>query len=99
VIVCEPYTQNPDRAKFSIFESMLDKEFSYYLEHQNELLKKYNNRFVVIIGENVVGDHDSYEQALFQSSKKYELGTFLIQECTEGEEAYTQTFHSRVAFN
>ncbi len=27
-----------------------------------------------------------------------ELGTFLIQECTEGDSAYTQTFHSRVIF-
>jgi len=77
---------------------MLDREFSYYLSHQDELVKKYNNRFLVIIGEEVVGDYDNYEQALFQSMKKYEMGTFLIQECTEGEEAYTQTFHSRVSF-
>ena len=27
-----------------------------------------------------------------------ELGTFLIQECTEGDSAYTETFHSRVIF-
>ncbi|MCL2261070.1 MAG: hypothetical protein FWC15_06935 [Fibromonadales bacterium] len=77
---------------------MLDKEFSYYLEHQDELLKKYNNRFVVIVGEKVVGDYGSHEQALFRSVKKYKRGTFLIQECTEGDKAYTLTFHSRVAF-
>jgi hypothetical protein len=77
---------------------MLDKEFQYYLDNQSELIKKYNGRFVVIIGEEVVGNYDSYEQALFVSMGKYELGTFLIQECTEGEEAYTQTFHSRVVF-
>jgi hypothetical protein len=77
---------------------MLDKEFQYYLDNQSELVKKYNGRFIVIIGEDVVGNYDSYEQALFESMKQYELGTFLIQECTEGEEAYTQTFHSRVVF-
>lgn len=77
---------------------MLDKEFQYYLDNQGELVKKYNGRFIVIIGEEVVGNYESYEQALFESMKKYELGTFLIQECTEGEEAYTQTFHSRVVF-
>ena len=77
---------------------MLDKEFTYYLDNQDELLKKYNNRFIVIVDEEVVGDYESYEQALFQSVGKYELGTFLIQECTEGEDAYTQTFHSRVVF-
>lgn len=77
---------------------MLDKEFQYYLDNQGELVKKYNGRFIVIIGEDVVENYESYEQALFESMKKYKLGTFLIQECTEGEEAYTQTFHSRVVF-
>ena len=69
---------------------MLDKEFQYYLDNQGELVKKINGRFIVIIGEDIVGNHESYEQALFKSMKNYELGSFLIQECTEGEEAYTQ---------
>ena len=77
---------------------MLEKEFKYYLDHQNELVKKYNNRFLVIVNGNVVGDYDSVEQALFESAKKYEVGTFLIQKCTEGSKSYTQTFHSRAIF-
>jgi hypothetical protein len=77
---------------------MLEKEFKYYREQQSELLKKYNNRIVVIVGTEVVGDYDNYEQALFKTAEKYEPGTFLVQECTEGEGAYTQTFHSRVYF-
>ena len=77
---------------------MLDKEFRYYLDNQSELVRKYNDRFIVIIGNKVVGDFDDFEQALFLSAKKYKPGTFLIQECTEGEEAYTETFHSGVIF-
>ena len=77
---------------------MLDKEFQYYLDNQNDLVKKYNGRFIVIVGDNVVGDYDNHEQALYNSMSKYELGTFLIQKCTKGTEAYTQTFHSRVTF-
>ncbi len=79
-------------------ESMLEKEFKYYLDNQKELVKKYNNRFVVIIGDKVVGDYGSYDEAFCESCKKYKPGTFLIQECTAGEDAYTQTFHSRVVF-
>jgi len=75
---------------------VLDKEFHYYLENQDELVKKYDGRVLVIVGEQVVGDYDTYEDALFDSAKKYELGTFLIQECTEGEDAYTETFHSPI---
>jgi hypothetical protein len=77
---------------------MLDKEFKYYLDNQNELLKRYNGKVIVIIDEQVVGDYESYEEAFFDSIEKYELGKFLIQECTEGEDAYTQTFHSQVIF-
>ena len=74
---------------------MLDKEFNYYLTHQNELLKDYNNRYLVIVGEKVVDSFDTLEETLEQTAKKYKLGTFLIQECTEGDAAYTRTFHSR----
>jgi len=77
---------------------MLEKEFKYYLDNQKELVEKYDNRFIVIIDNEVIGDYESYEEALFSSCEKHELGTFLIQECTEGEDAYTQTFHSRVIF-
>ena len=41
---------------------MLEKEFQYYLDNQDELVKKYNGRVVVIVGENVVGDYASYEE-------------------------------------
>ncbi len=77
---------------------MLDREFKYYIDHQSELLKRYNGRYVVIVGNEVVSTHDDYEEALFGASKKYAVGTFLVQKCTEGEKAYTQTFHSRVIF-
>ena len=77
---------------------MLEKEFQYFIDNQNALLKKYNGRFIAIVGEQVVGDYDSFDQAIDETMKEHELGTFLIQECTEGEKAYTQTFHSRVVF-
>ena len=77
---------------------MLRKDFQYYLDNQAELVKRYNHRFLVIKNCEVIEDFDSYEKALYESSKKHELGTFLIQECTEGDSAYTQTFHTRVMF-
>lgn len=77
---------------------MLEKEFQYYIDNQEKLLKAYNVRFIAIVGEQVVGDYDSFEQAIDETLKERELGTFLIQECSEGEKAYTQTFHSRVVF-
>jgi len=76
----------------------LENEFKFYLDNQASILAKYGGKFVVIVGDEVVGAFDSMADAYFDSIKKYEPGTFLIQECTEGEEAYTQSFTSRVIF-
>jgi hypothetical protein len=73
---------------------MLDKEFDWYLNHQNELLKKYNGRVLVIKDENVVDDYSNYDDAYFGAVKKYELGKFLLMECTQGDEAYSQTIYT-----
>jgi len=77
----------------------LEKEFKYYLEHQDELVKKYNGRFIVIKDCKVIGVFDSELEAVEKTAEKYELGTFLVQKCEPGIESYTQTYHSRVALS
>ena len=79
-------------------DAMLRREFQYYLDNQSELVERYNGRVLVIVGEDVIGDYDNETEAYFMTEKNHELGTFLIQKCTPGKEAYTQTFRSRVVF-
>lgn len=76
----------------------LEKEFKYYLEHQKELVKKYNGKFVVIKNREVIGVFDTELEAIEKTAEKHELGTFLVQKCEPGSESYTQTYHSRVMF-
>lgn len=78
---------------------MLEKEFEYYLNNQDELVKTYNNKFLIIVGEEVINDFDTEEEAFIAAKKQFELGTFLIQFCSPGTSSYTQTFHSRVSFS
>lgn len=78
--------------------SDLRRELKYFIDHQSELVKEYKGKFLVIIGEKVVGVYDSTLDAYDDAKSKYEAGTYLIQECIEGKDAYTQVFHSRVAF-
>lgn len=78
--------------------SPLKKEFGYYLEHQAELVEKYRGKFVVIKNCEVIGAYDSEVTAINQTKLTHELGTFLVQKVEPGDEAYSQTFHSRVAF-
>ena len=75
----------------------LGKEFEYYLEHQDELVEKYNGKFIVIKDCNVIGVFDSELEAVEHTAKQYELGSFLVQKCEPGTDSYTQTYHSRVA--
>ena len=77
---------------------LLDKEFSFYLANQEEMVAKYDGRVVVIKGCEVLGAYDSELAAYTETIRDYEEGTFLIQRVSEGEEAYTATFNSRVAF-
>jgi hypothetical protein len=74
----------------------LEKEFKYYLEHQDEFVKKYNGKFIVIKDREVIGVFDSELEAIEKTAEKHELGTFLVQKCEPGSESYTQTYHSRV---
>ncbi|OFY96731.1 MAG: hypothetical protein A3K10_15695 [Bacteroidetes bacterium RIFCSPLOWO2_12_FULL_31_6] len=77
---------------------MLENEFQFFLKNQKELVKKYKEKYVVIIGEEVVGSYDTEEEAYQTTSKTHKLGTFLIQQCLSGNEGYTQTFNSRVIY-
>lgn len=76
----------------------LQREFQWYLDHQEELVKLYNGKVVVIKDCEVIGAYDSDYEAISETAKSHELGTFLTQLCTPGDEAYTATFQSRVAF-
>src|ERR1035441_836864 len=82
----------------AIMASPLEKEFEYYIGHQDELVAQYGGRFVVIKDEKVIGSYDSELEAIAETVKKHALGTFLVQKCEAGSSGYTQNYHSRVAF-
>jgi len=74
---------------------MLDKEFQYYLNNQKELLPLYENKYVAIVGEKVVGAYATASEALYDTDAKYTPGTCLIQLCTPGNGAYSVRAYSR----
>ena len=77
--------------------SRFDNEFRFYLEKQAEFVKGHNGDWVVIKGNNVLGFYGDQLQAIQETQKDHELGTFMVQHITQGETEYTRTFHSRVA--
>jgi len=76
----------------------LEKEFQYYLDHQDELVEKYKGKFIAIQNFEIIGVYNSELEAIQKTSQKYKLGTFLVQLVSAGTANYTQTYQSRVIF-
>lgn len=79
-------------------DSPLKSEFEWFLAHKADLLKKYDGKFVVIKNQTVLAAYDDRATAVSETVRAHELGTFLVQKVEPGDQAYTQSFHSRAAF-
>jgi len=78
---------------------MLENDFKFFKDNHQRLFDEYPNKYLVIKEKTVIATADNFEDALSQAKMQgLELGTFLIQYCSEGESSYTQSFHSRVTF-
>jgi hypothetical protein len=78
---------------------ILQNEFEWYLNHQNELVKQYSGQYLVISGQAVVYSSESKEDAYQKGISSIGVGKFILQLCTPGTEAYTITYHThRVSF-
>ncbi len=77
-------------------DSNLREQLEYFKIHQEELVKKYEGKFLVIKDQEIQGVYDTEIEAYTDAKEKFELGTFLIQRALSGQESYTQTLHSRV---
>lgn len=77
---------------------MLEREFNFFKEHQDEIAREHHGRFVVIVGEEVVDVYDTALEAYEAASQEHEAGTFLVQQALPGQDVRTQTFYSRVVF-
>jgi molybdopterin biosynthesis enzyme MoaB len=76
----------------------LKKDFEWYLANQDAMVQQYDGKVIVIKNGTVLGAYDTVTDAVLETQKHHAPGTFIVQRVSEGEEAYTRTFHSRVAF-
>ena len=78
---------------------MIETLFKYYLEHQEDLVSKYDGKYLIITNDGVVGAYDSLNEGYEVALKTYGKGNFMLQLCSEGEKDYSQRFYtSRVVF-
>jgi len=73
-------------------EKPLHRELQYFIAHQDDLVREYGGKIIVIKDDQVIGVFDSVAEAVEETAKQHRLGSFLVQRCDSGELAYTRTF-------
>ena len=79
-------------------EAANDPNYVWFMENLSELVKKFDNRFVVIKDKTIIGDYPALKIAYVETVKTERPGTFLIQLCSFDLSSITAVFHSRVSF-
>ena len=67
------------------------KDFDYFVANYQDLFKKYGHKFLAIKNQQILGAYDSVPDTIKDLSPKYEIGTYIIQECTGDDSAYRTT--------
>ena len=70
---------------------MFKEELDFFIENQDTLVKKHVGKVLVIKGHELLGAYNSTLEALKETTKEHEIGTFMIQPCQSGVDAYTVT--------
>jgi hypothetical protein len=76
----------------------LSRLLQYYIEHQDEFVKLYDGRFIVLVADEVKGDFATEMEAYLFATSNFTAGTFMLQLVQPGKDNYTQTFYSQVIF-
>jgi hypothetical protein len=77
---------------------MLEQEFKYFDSNRDQLIKGHENQYIIIYKNKVLGYYDNEVQAIKETLKTHELGTFFVNKCIPRDQDI-QKYHSRVAFS
>lgn len=74
--------------------------FTFFKANHEGLYLRYPGKFLVLSNNDVAFAKESFEEALDAAlSSGLKPGEFLVQECTEGDRAYTQFFSNLAVFS
>ena len=73
---------------------MQQDDLDFFIANQDRLVDEYPGRVLVIRDREVIGVYVSELDAYLDAKTRFEPGTFTIQTCEPGPEAYTVTISS-----
>jgi hypothetical protein len=66
----------------------LEREFEFFQTHQKQFSTENANKFVVIVGEKVLGFFNTIAEAITTAKKDYAPGTFFVELCSPDPSYY-----------
>lgn len=73
---------------------MLIDELNFFKENQDDLVNSFKGKILVIKGREIIGVYKDTIEAYKEAIKENELGSFMLQPCEPGPEAYTVTINT-----
>lgn len=64
----------------------INEMYDYYSRNKDSLVAKYNNKYIVIHNNEVVGAYDNESDAYMCAVRDYGLGNFFMHHCMENEQ-------------
>ena len=69
----------------------LRHELTHYIQRQDDFVREYDGKVVVLKGGELLRVYNSEAEALAKTRTAHVLGTFLIQRVSAGDRDYTAT--------
>lgn len=76
---------------------MFDTELKYFIDNQAQLVAKHRGKVLILRGAKVEGVFDHTLGAYLAAKEKFEPGTYMIQSCEPGVDAYSFSLSPTVA--
>lgn len=72
---------------------LFKNELDFFVKNQERLVKDHEGKALVIKGNRILGAYDTPLEAYVEAQRKHPVGTFMIQICAPGPDAYTITIN------
>ena len=68
---------------------MQSSDFQWFKDNLHALYEMYGNCYLAIKDKSVLGKYSSYSEGVKETLKSLPIGSFIVQECGETEDVYT----------
>lgn len=78
----------PDEGKV-----LFKDELEFFVKNQEVLVKQHEGKTLAIKGNQILGAYDTPLEAYVETQRTHPVGTFMLQVCAPGPDAYTITIN------